>query len=442
MAKKTKTQVIDAEVISEEVQEMPTAQMVRSDEEIMTELTGRKKTKELDKVLGDGIKKITPKQKKEVSIINRISEKGEINLSNLTDEEVRMCAKIGSKLDVHDATSISRFGSDLQKVMNDNSKNLLSQTRMYRVGDETQEIINEMMTQIKRVDLGDIKPPTMFVRFMRKIPILKSLVSSIEKFMAEYKTIESTVAEVEKKLEAAQVIALRNNTLLQHDFEDTLKYNAILEKLIIAAKLKYEELNRALEIMKADPSQYSAIEISDVENFRHDLDKKIGNMLTWRTNFTQSLFRIRDIQRANLTLSNDTRDTIQNMMPQFRQQLAQAQALYELSQGVKATQSVKEAFNKVLTQNADAAHDLAVEVAEMSEQSDITMETLEHNQERILATINDVKRCWEEGNQRRKEEEARSAEMIHELEMAAAGIEMSDSVTTTSAEAIEAKYTE
>jgi uncharacterized protein YaaN involved in tellurite resistance len=281
----------------------------------------------------------------------------------------------------------------------------------------------------------------MFVRFMRKIPILRGLVSSIEKFMAEYKTIESTVEQVEKKLEAAQVIALRNNTLLQHDFEDTLKYNAILEKLIIAAKLKNEELNRALEIMKADPSQYSAIEISDVENFRHDLDKKIGNMLTWRTNFSQSLFRIRDIQRANLTLSNDIRDTIQNMMPQFRQQLAQAQALYELSQGVKATQSVKEAFNKVLTQNADAAHDLAVEVAEMSEQSDITMETLEHNQERIIATMNDVKRCWEEGNQRRKEEEARSAEMIRQLEMTAAGIDMDDTVATTSAEAIEAKYT-
>ena len=104
MAKKTKTQVIDAEVISEEVQETPATQMVRSDEEIMTELTGRKKAKELDKVLDDGVKRITPKQKKEVSIINRISDKGEINLSNLTDEEVRMCAKIGSKLDVHDAT--------------------------------------------------------------------------------------------------------------------------------------------------------------------------------------------------------------------------------------------------------------------------------------------------------------------------------------------------
>lgn len=443
MANKTKTKVVEAEIVTENAEQKPA--VGRSDAEIMAEFGNAAKPseKQLDSVMSSGVKAITDGQKRELSVINRISKNGEINLADMTEKEIRECASYGSKLNVRDINSISSFGADLQKVMNENSKKLLASTHMNRVGDDTTQIVNEMMEQIGRIDLGDIKPPSPIVRFIRKVPILKNLVSSLEKFLAEYKDIEDKVSEVEKKLETAQVIALRNNTVLQNDFDDTVKYIGVLEKLILAAKMKSEEIDRGLEIMKANPENYTPIQIQDLQAFKNTLDHKISNMLVWRVNFSQSLFRIRDIQRANIQHSNDAKDTIQNMMPMFRQQIAQAQALYELEQGMNATRSVKEGFNKILKQNADAAHDLAVQAAKDAQETDITMETLEYNQKRIEDTMIEVKKLWDDFREKSKADEARCAEMQRRLENIAMGYDgdANINVNSVSPEAIEAKYT-
>lgn len=344
----------------------------------------------------------------------------------------------GEKLNVHDVSSITNFGADLQKVMNENSKHLLASSRQVHIGDETQEVINNMMSQISQIDLDEIKAPTPLARFIRKIPVLNKLFFSVKRFLEKYDNIEKQVMTCQEKLEAVQVIALRDNTRLQSDFDDTVKYIKILEKLIVAAKMKSQEMETGIKMMKSEPEKFSAIQIQDMENFKHELDKKISNMLTWRLTFTQSLFRIRDIQRTNIAHSNEIHETIQSMMPMLRQQISQATALYNLEQGVKAGKAVKEGFNKVLQQNADAAHKLAVEVAKETESTNITMETLRHNQDKLVQTMRDVKKVWEDGERARKDNDLAVAKMHAELDTIAKGIE---TITTSSAAAIENKYT-
>lgn len=435
--KRTQTKTIEATII----EEAPVTN-VRSDEEILSEMSSSAPSSAVKEMLNDGANALVASSKANgaKSVLNRISDKGEINLTALTDEEARECREIGKRLDVHDANSISNFGNDLLKVMDESSKKLLESSRQVKVGDETKGVINDIMSQLSQIDLDDIKAPNAWQRFIRKVPVLNKLFYSIDKFLANYDSIEKQVQKCEEKLEAVQLIALRDNTRLQHDFDDTTKYITVLEKLIVAAKMKSQEMERGLEIMRSNPESHKAIEIQDMENYKHELDKRITKMLGWRLTFTQSLFRIRDIQRANIANSNEVHDTVQSMMPMLRQQLSQATALYNLEQGVKANRAFKEGFNKILTQNADAAHDLSVAVMKETEEGDVTMETLRHNQERLVQTMREVKEIWDQGEKNRKANELEVARMHAELD----GLAMTMSgkeVETTSAEAIEAKYT-
>jgi uncharacterized protein YaaN involved in tellurite resistance len=161
-------------------------------------------------------------------------------------------------------------------------------------------------------------------------------------------------------------------------------------------------------------------------------------MLTWHLSFNQSLFRIRDIQDANIAHSNSISQDIDNMMPQLRDQLHQAIVLYNLEQGLKAHEVMIDGFNEILTHNADATHDLKVRVTKMTEEPSIKLETLKHNQEKIKETTADCLRIIDEAAKKRIDNEREMAKMRAELDSMLSGVPVVKAVE--SAEAIEAKY--
>ena len=203
-------------------------------------------------------------------------------------------------------------------------------------------------------------------------------------------------------------------------------------------KLKSEEYGKALEVMESQPDKYSAIDIHDTRNFKHELDKRVEAMLTWHLSFNQSLFRIRDIQDANIAHSNSISQDIDNMMPMLRDQLQQAVYLYNLEQGLKAHEVMINGFNEILTHNADATHDLKVRVTQMTESPSIKLETLKHNQEKIKETTRDCLRIIDEAAKQRLNNEREMAKMREELDSMMSGVSISKNAE--SAVAIEAKY--
>ena len=368
--------------------------------------------------------------------LRRIDDNGNLNLKGVSEEEIAEYHAIASKLDMRDKMSISNYGAELSAQLNKSTKELMSLGRTTGVGSETEEIMKSINSKLMNIDLDEIKKPNALVRFVRKIPLLNKVMFSVKKFLDKYDSLEEEVEKMHEKLQAAQAIALRDNTELEKRFQDTVAYVGVLEKLIVAAKIKSEEYGKAIEQMEADPSNYPAITIHDAKTFKHELDKRISSMLTWHLSFNQSLFRIRDIQDANISHSKAISETIDNMMPQLRDQLHQAIVLYNLEQGVKAHEVMINGFNEIIKHNADATHDIKVRVTEMTERTAISLETLKHNQEKIKETYTDVLRIMDEAAKQRMTNEAEMAKMERELDNMLTG---SSNVTPT---LVEAKYTE
>ena len=433
--KEAKAKVIDAEVkevkAAEEKKEKA-PDTIRSKDAILSSIVGEPKKKS---AIAAMVKKST-----KGDALSRIVNTGSINLTSLSESEKNELVAIGNKLQVNDINTVTNFGSELQKAMNDESKALLSSSRMSKVGDETESILKEMMTQINAIDIDEIHAPSAFQRFMRKIPVINKLFTSVEKFMAKYDSLETTVEKCESKLHAVNIKAKSDNRMLQNQFDNTNDYITLLEKFIVAGKNKSNELQIAIEEMEKNSDEYTPIQISDVKDFKHDLDVRLTNMLTWRTTFMQSLYRIREIQKANISLSNNVQETIDNMMPMLRHQLSEAVALYNLQQGVKVISTVQKSFNDILEHNADATHNAVVAVREQTENTIVRMETLRHTQERLLATMRDAQKICAEGAAKRLQQEKELAKMNTEMANLASGVENSYSNSTPSAKSIEDKY--
>ena len=441
--KKVETPKVEVTVTATEVAEKPkrtrkkSATQLRSTEAVISEIstkptTAADTTKAVANILNS-------KEQKKVSTLRRISDAGEVNMSGITTAELEEYRAIGKKLDVHDKMSISNYGAELSEQLNRSTKDLMKRGTTTKLGDETKSIMKEISSKLVTIDLDEIKRPNWFVRTVREIPLLNKLFFSVKAFVAKCESLEKDVEMMQDKLHAAQAIALRDNTELEQRFQETLSYIDVLEKLIIAAKIKSEEYGKALEIMEADTSKYSAIDIHDTKNFKHELDKRIEAMLTWHLSFNQSLFRIRDIQDANIAHSNSVSQDIDNMMPMLRDQLQQAVYLYNLEQGLKAHEVMIDGFNEILAHNADATHDLKVRVTKMTESPSLKLETLKHNQEKIKETTRDCMRIIDEAAKERLNNEREMAKMRVELESMMSGVPMSGSIE--SATAIEAKYT-
>ena len=369
-----------------------------------------------------------------------IVDTGQIDLSSLSEDDKHELIAIGSKLNIHDISTVTNFGSELQKAMNDTSKALLSTSRTSKVGSETEAILKEMMSKISEIDISEIKAPNKIEKMLRRIPIINKFFNSVEKFMMKYDSLETTVEKCEDNLHAVNIKAKSDNKMLQSQFDDTNDYISLLEKFIVAGKNKSNELQIVIDEMDAHSDQYTPIQISDMKDFKHDLDLRLTNMLTWRTTFMQSLYRIREIQKANISLSNNVQQTIDNMMPMLRHQLSEAVALYNLKQGVQVVDTVQKGFNDILAHNADMTHDAVVAVREQTENTVVRMETLRHTQERLVATMRDAQKICEEGAAKRREQEKELAKMNIEIENLAVGAEGKIISSRPTAKSIEAKY--
>lgn len=371
----------------------------------------------------------------------RIVDTGIIDMSRLSEKDKKEIVAIGKKLNVHDMGTVTNYGSELQRAMNDSSRRVLASSRASKVGDETQMILRDMMDQIKEIDIDEIHAPSKIERILRKIPILKKIVNSVEKFMAKYDNLETTVEKCEDNLRTVNLKAKSDNTELEKQFQETSKYITVLEKFIIAGKNKSNELQVVIDKMEANAANYDAIQINDIKTFKHDLDLRLTNMLTWRTTFMQSLIRIREIQNANMALSNNVSDTVDNMMPMLRHQLAEAVSLYNLQQGIKVVDTIQKGFNDILAHNADMTHDAVIAVHEQTENTVVRMETLRHNQERLIATMRDAQRICEQGAAKRKAQEKELAKMNNDMAQLVSGTtKIVEENAIESADEIEAKY--
>lgn len=336
-------------------------------------------------------------------------------LALLTEDEKTKLRVLTEKMNVHDLTTLHEYGAELSTVVAENGERLLSSVRADN-GGEIVALTTQLLQELNMIDIDEINSDTKFKNLLRKIPILKKFITSIDNIKVKYNDIAQNVNEIADKMGDAKLVAMKDNSTLQEIFENNVLYIDRIRELILAAKVKLEDIDKQIEEMKEHPENYETYEISEVMDFRNSLQKRIADMQTTEAVLQQNLLQIKATQGNNMAIAEKSDNIVTNVIPLWKNQLSIALIMHNQTDNVKAQQMLTETTNKILAENAKNLHTNSVAVAKANEESVISLNTLKTTTTELIATINEVKKIHDEGTKKREEIERELHNMAIQLE--------------------------
>lgn len=350
--------------------------------------------------------------KREIRVID---DNGNINISAISEEDKKRYSQLTRNLVVTDINSISNYGSDIQNVMGKYSNDFLTAVRTPQSG-EIGTLITDLLSELDYIDVDELKEPSALTKVIRKIPILNKLVKSVDKILNKYDSIAENVDTISKKIAVTRLSSLRDNNALQTMFENNIIYGKQIEDLIVAGKIKLDEVNSTLNEMMENQDQYEPHQIQDVQEFAHNLERRLSDMMALRYVIKQSLPQIRTVQYNNIAIADKAQSIISTTIPVWKNQLSIAVALHNQKANIEAHRKITETTNTILKKNAEMLHQNSTDVARENERSVIDIETLRDTTLQLIDTIKEVKQIHEEGAAKRKAAEEEILKIESELD--------------------------
>ena len=350
--------------------------------------------------------------------IIKLSDDGNVKHELITAADQERYDKIAKTINTKDINSILNYGSELQTQTNRTSNSLISSVRTSDVNDDLGGYIDNLLSEIGSIDVDELKPKKGFKGILSRFPIIRKLVTNVEKIWKKYDTIEKNLDDIANKILATRLMSLSVNNALQNEFQHNIEYAKIIEDHIIAGKLKLEELNRELDAMLADPTKYETWEITDMQNFIHNFDRRISDLTVMHHIFKESLPKIRLIQNNNIETANKAQSIVSTTLPIWKSELAMAVALVKQRKAIDIQKKVADTTNQIIRKNADLLHDNSIDIARENERGVVDLETLRYSTQKIIETIRDCKEIHNQVARQRSEIEAEIVKLDNELQSA------------------------
>ena len=268
--------------------------------------------------------------------------------------------------------------------------------------DETGQKLNQVVQVAQQLNTSSIlnkkKNSGFFGGLMSKIKGAKNNIDM--HFNTTKEQIDTLVKEIEKSQSGLKA---RVDTLdrMFHGVQSEYKQLGVY---IAAGKLKQDEIQQEISTLTAQAQDQTTTQrVYDLNHLANNLEKRVSDLQVLQQSAMQTLPMIRIIQSNNLMLV-DKFYAIKNItLPAWKNQISLAISLNEQKNSVQLANTIDDATNDLLKRNADLLHQNSVDTARANQRSVIDIETLEHVQNTLIKTVNDVIQIQKEGMQKRAE---------------------------------------
>ncbi|WP_180145182.1 toxic anion resistance protein [Acinetobacter sp. YH12052] len=234
--------------------------------------------------------------------------------------------------------------------------------------------------------------------------LLSKFKGAKQSFDQHFNTTKEQIDALVKEIETSQNgLKARVNTL-DKMFEGVQDEYKQLGVYIAAGKLKEQEIQQEIARLTTQvQDQTTTQKVYDLNHLANNLEKRVSDLQILQQSAMQTLPMIRIIQSNNLMLV-DKFYAIKNItLPAWKNQISLAISLQEQKNSVQLANSIDDATNDLLKRNADLLHQNSVDTAKANQRSVIDIDTLEHVQNTLIKTVNDVIQIQKEGVQKREE---------------------------------------
>lgn len=333
------------------------------------------------------------------------------NENNLTAEEKKMVEDFSQKIDLHNSQAILQYGAGTQKKMADFSENALKNVRTKDMG-EVGDMLSGLVVELKSFEITEEDKGV--------LGLFKKSANKVTGLKAKYDKTETNVNNVCQALEKHQVTLMKDIALLDKMYDANLSYFKELSMYIIAGKQKLEEVrNGELAEAKAKAQASNLPEdaqaAKDIEAMCDRFEKKLHDLELTRMISIQTAPQIRLVQNNDTMMAEKIQSTLVNTIPLWKSQMVLALGIEHSNQAAKAQREVTDVTNELLKKNADLLKTASVETAKESERGIVDMETLQHTNETLISTFDEVMKIQEDGRAKRQAAEQEMQRLETEL---------------------------
>ena len=330
--------------------------------------------------------------------------------SMLTESERKMVDEFSQKIDITDSNQVMQYGSAAQKNIATFSENALNSVKTKDLG-EVGDALSSLVVELKQVGQPEKKGIAGF--FQKKK-------SDLEALKASYSKAETNVDKIVNILENHQVVLMKDIAMLDQMYDLNTKYYKELTMYIIAGKKRLESLRaNELEALRKKAEETGAQEdaqaYNDFANLCNRFEKKLHDLELTRMVSIQMGPQTRLLQNNDTLMLEKIQSSLVNTIPLWKSQMVLSLGLEHSKQATAAQTAVTNMTNELLKKNADMLKMGTVATAKEAEKSIVSIETLQHTNQQLISTLDEVMQIQRDGAQKRKEAEVELGRIEGEL---------------------------
>ena len=331
--------------------------------------------------------------------------------SLLSEEEKRMVEEFSARIDVMDSSQVLQYGAAAQKNVAEFSQTALSTIRSKDLG-EVGEALSSLVVELKGFGQEEEKKGL--------FGLFKKAGSKLEAMKAQYAKVEANVDQIAQQLEQHQLTLMKDVAMLDQMYELNLKYYKELTMYILAGQKRLEAIRTsdlpALRTQaEASGAQEDAQRYNDLSQMCERFEKKLHDLELTRVICIQMGPQTRLLQGNDTLMVEKIQSSLVNTIPLWKSQMVLALGLEHSRQATAAQSAVTEMTNELLKKNADMLRMGTVETAREAERSVVDIETLQHTNQQLIATLDEVMDIQRQGAEKRRAAEAELGRIEGEL---------------------------
>ncbi|MCU4583164.1 toxic anion resistance protein [Acinetobacter gyllenbergii] len=298
-------------------------------------------------------------------------------------------------------TVVAEYGKNIANKTSTYTDELLSLVQNKDL-DATGQKLNEVVQVAQQLNTSSILNKSKSSGFFGGL--LSKFKGAKQNFDQHFNTTKEQIDVLVKEIESSQSgLKTRVGTLdkMFNAVQDEYKQLGVY---IAAGQLKQQDIQQQISTLTTqEQDQQSTQQIYDLNHLANNLEKRVSDLQVLQQSAMQTLPMIRIIQSNNLMLV-DKFYAIKNItLPAWKNQISLAISLQEQKNSVQLAKAIDDTTNELLRRNAELLHQNSVDTAKANQRSVIDVETLEHVQNTLIKTVNDVIQIQKEGMLKRAE---------------------------------------
>ncbi|RKG39422.1 MULTISPECIES: toxic anion resistance protein [Acinetobacter] len=297
--------------------------------------------------------------------------------------------------------AVAEYGKNIATKTSTYTDELLSLVQNKDL-DATGQKLNQVVQVAQQLNTSSILNKSKNSGFLGSL--LNKFKGAKQSFDQHFNTTKEQIDALVKEIESSQNGLKARVDTLDRMFNSVQDEYKQLGVYVAAGKLKQQDIQQEIAGLTAlEQDQNTTQKIYDLNHLANNLEKRVSDLQVLQQSAMQTLPMIRIIQSNNLMLV-DKFYAIKNItLPAWKNQISLAISLQEQKNSVQLANTIDDATNDLLKRNADLLHQNSVDTARANQRSVIDIETLEHVQNTLIKTVNDVIVIQKEGMQKRDE---------------------------------------